>query len=719
MTNHLSNNHPDIVDHISTNQSLAMAVRNMNLECIIPIFAERTENLQDPRLNRNFSEGRSQLQEHCLKPVRFGLCPQGNVDNNLQPEAYCNREWPLALVDIMECSGADDNSKAEHCLPTLRAHSDIPFLSPTFSPEPSSPEPECHSPDVKSENGSSSMLEHSSNHGGQAHPIAAEKESLGNSRPNSPSCEVGELSEPNPTGGTHLYERQNNQLANGTVLDIGHIRRTQYSSNTVISWQSRLDITFSSETGRSYPCEQNMWPGRIIPLNPVTEERLQDPRLAPTVFRSAFVGQFTFRQADFQSSQRECVAFAREFSDGKITRFSPADNRVADFADTSGRQSNGIAGATPAENHVQDSVHIKRESQEIGALEEKNKNEARPSQAQIEQWLAANQRLWGHCFIQSPEAPSEELQSAYSPSSVLSPLFSPDVLLSPSSPSSPIERQPPDSNKQAPAESELVLSEQKSQAHPPEQNCEPTPAGPEPSQALPQRCDSESIPHWPPAAYWSPLQPSWPHMSSAQRSLYVARTHPPTPFVAQSEGPLFAAEAPVTVQSAKPVGHSLPLLAPNGPAYPSVFQPTRQGLLQHPECYPAPPPFLPPSQEQVPLLTSVPHQPPEEHTFSFLPTQLQVRSAHLQPPAYYDPAPVAPPALQTLAVPQTLGTESSILTNAARSGHTDGNISATTNRIFIWRCTNVRSWIRGQAANSSTRTGLGISTNADRIRFTT
>nr|XP_050047822.2 titin-like [Dermacentor andersoni] len=663
MTNHSLKYRPDTVDHISTNQMLAMALGNMHLECIIPIFAERSENLQDPRLGRIF-ERQSKLQEHCFKPVCFSHCPQGIMDNDLQPETQCNQEWPLALVNIMECSEADDNLNAEHCLPALHPQSNIPFLSPTFSSEPSPSECERHSPSINVENCSGSKLQCSSNHGGQVNPFGTEKESLENGRADPPSYEVAEFREVSPIRGTHLHKCQNNRPANSTVLDIGHIHGTQYSSNSVMSWQSRLDITFSSETGRSYPSERNMWPGRIIPLNPVTEERLQDPRIAPPVFRSTCVGQFTLRPDDFQSSQHKYVAFGSD----RMTRISSADNRVADLVDTSGRQSDGTSGATPAGNHVKDVFNVKCESQEIGTVMKDNKNECVPSQAQIEQWLAANRKLWDRSFIQSPEAPSEQLQSVYSPSSVLSPLFSPDVLLSPSSVSSPIRRQPTmqvthsESDKQTPAkqESKQVLSKQKSQADPPEQSNEPAPAGPEPSQALHQRCDSGSFAYWPPVAYWFPLQPLWPQMSSAQKSCVTA-THPPMRSEAPSSGPRFAAEAPTMAQSAKPVVQSLSLLAPNMPPHPSVFMPaTRQVEVvpQYPRCYPAPPPFVPPSQEQVPLVTSVPHQLPEEREFSFLPTEPQVHSAYSQSPAYYEPASIAPPALQALAVPQTLGTES-------------------------------------------------------------
>lgn len=633
-----SNNRRDIVGDILTDEGLAVAIVKMHLECIIPLFAEKSENLEDPRLGR--ISYRSQLQEHYLKQVCFSH-PEGNEDSNPQVEVNRGREPPFALVDITECSETNGISEVEHCSPVRRPDSVIPFLSPAFSLELSPTTTEKRSPYVTLPNCTGSMVERSLSYGEETHLADAQKESLVIGRLCArPSELVAELQEPSSTNSKHLHERQSNQPTNGTVLDVGHTRITQHS-NGVISWHSHLDITFTSETARSFPCERDIWPGRVIPLNPVTEEKLQDPRLVPSALRGRGYGDFVLRPLDFERSQNEHITFRRELGNERTSRLSPENKRAHAVIDISCHEhSNEITGGESAENHhTDDIVSVKRESQEIGTPEKMLERESGPSQAQIEQWLAANRRLWGHSFVHSRQASPEPPNSVYSPSSVLSPLFSPDVFLSPS-PVSSIRREVPvqfncsETDVEAPPEEERgkAQAQQNGQADRPEKNRETSPLGSEPPQAINQGYLAD----WPPSTYWFPLQPVWPQVPSEQQSLC-------------------AASAQLSVSLAPSLGHVSSAEASKKP--PSVGTWQAESLPQYPGCFSAPPQSLQSLQEQVSLSSSTPRQLPEERVFSSMPPQPQVPPSQSQPAPYNGPVPFVSPVAVPFAVPQAVPME--------------------------------------------------------------
>ncbi|KAH6923867.1 hypothetical protein HPB50_008335 [Hyalomma asiaticum] len=637
----------------------------MHLECIIPLLAEEGEILRDPRLELIVT-GYCQLQAHDLKLVCFRDCAEENTDKDLENEEHQNRERPLPLVDITECSETNGGYEVVDGVTARRPESVNSFLSPKFSPEPSLTDSEKQPMDVATKSDSGSMSEQSSNCAERAHLVNMEGGLLVNGHAGTPPCDVSVLHEPISTGTMEIHECEHNRHVNGTVHmnGFGHIRKAQ-RTNGVVSWLSHVDVPFSSDTGRSYPCERGVWPGRVIPLNPVTEDTLQDPRLASPKSRPRVEGRFVLTPIDVERSQGENVACRQEYGNESNSQFSPASGPPP-FLDTSCHESNvDVARAKSVEDLTEDVVEIKQEPQEMDTPEERPECESGLSKAQIEQWLAANRRLWDHSFMQSPQVPSEPPPSVYSPSSVLSPLYSPDILSSSSAVSSvggqlPVQVTCPESEGQAPPQKDSGQARAAPMRQPGCQNSEPSPVGPELPQAGYLGYHSPNFTPWTMWTYCFPLQPLWSQVPLEQQSLSVAATQMPSFSVAAAMEHSSAREAPLMLTSEQTLAQSLNEQAASVSAYPWALLPSAQAQLgsmpRNQEWYSGVPLFLPPQCEEVSLSTSVPQQ-QQLHESSCLPTPAQPSSGLSQLPPYDEPTSFAPPAAQSLEVPQALATD--------------------------------------------------------------
>lgn len=165
--------------------------------------------------------------------------------------------------------------------------------------------------------------------------------------------------------------------------------------------------------------------------------------------------------------------------------FTPA-NRSAAFLGTFCHKSYvDIARDKFVEGATKEVVHPKPEPQEISIPEQRPEIESEPSSAQIEEWLAAaNKRVWDDSFVRSPQAP---LESPVNPSSS-SPVSSVGRQL-------PVQVSRPDGEEQPSPQQESGEAHAAGKRQPNCQNCEPTPAGPEPPQAVYPGYHSQRLHH--------------------------------------------------------------------------------------------------------------------------------------------------------------------------------------------------------------------------------
>lgn len=243
----------------------------------------------------------------------FGGCHVEKMDNNLQTEENQNRESPLTLDDVMECSETNGGYEVTQGLPVHRSEPVNTFLSPKLLPEQLLSDSERQPANNIAKRGSGSISLEDPNCVERAHLGNIERDSLVNGHPKMPACGVSTLHEPISTSSIQIQEHENNQPVNGTVHAkyTRHIREMQ-RRNHVITCPSHLDVPFTSDTGRNYPCK-HVWPGSVIPINRVTESELQDPRLASSKSQARGEGRSVLIPLDVEKSPRENVACRQEF----------------------------------------------------------------------------------------------------------------------------------------------------------------------------------------------------------------------------------------------------------------------------------------------------------------------------------------------------------------------------------------------------------------------
>lgn len=348
----------------------------------IPLVAQRID-IQDPRQHRNFLERHLLSQVPDLKPVSFGAFDRFHAQDRLHHGTHQGqREGPLPraasegnVATPREGGGSFGITAnfAERCESWSHSGPAIPFLSPTSSPEPTRPHlawrssasPEDSSPEGLGRHcGADGQAESSDTNGGSLEVLppepASREQTQGQAFAGSGNllslivrlfrdCRKKTHSTDNDTSGelcpakVVLGESKPASSSNVAADACFYTGCSETSapggerscegwtvSRPASGWQlhsiSDLAVDSNESCGRTHSL-----PERVIPLEPVTNERLHDPRLLPRGLRA---GRFELQRIIFDvgAVSRRCASDPRREESGGgnvVVQYTASENSAA------------------------------------------------------------------------------------------------------------------------------------------------------------------------------------------------------------------------------------------------------------------------------------------------------------------------------------------------------------------------------------------------------